>query len=260
MPKKITNVANPGGRIDQILKKEQFISMVNELNVIDVASITQSDVDAANISRKHISPIPIGSTEELIKKKIEQFEDLANIRLHEYLKDYELLGRKKDARDNKRKIDFLGEIDDTAYRLRELITKAPLGISDNMELEEISSQLEAVPHIIKELRESDRRQNLGLNDPYGGEYTELRHELVLKLHILYVDITGLIDWVSRIPDSKEYTNPFFKLLRLCYQAIGEDLSDRSIEDDIKNARELEKLYSSELDNPDSSKLFPKIRV
>ncbi len=245
MPKKITNVANPGGRFDQILKKEQFISMVNELNVIDVASITQSDVDAANISRKHISPIPIGSTEELIKKKIEQFEDLANIRLHEYQKDYELLGRKKDARDNKRKIDFLGEIDDTAYRLRELITKAPLGISDNLELEEISSHLEAVPHIIKELRDLDRRLDLGLNDPYSGEYTELRHELVLKLHILYVDITGLEDWVSRIPDSKEYTNPFFKLLRLCYQAIG-SVSDRSIERDIKNARKLRQSQILEL--------------
>jgi len=235
MPKKITNVANPSGTVDQILDHERFITMVKELDIIEAAKITQNDIRNAKCQ----------SEAEFIEKKIKRFADLANQRLHEYLKDYELLGRKKDARGNKRKIDFLGDIDDTAYRLRELITKAPLGISDNLELEEISSHLEAVPHIIKELRDSDRRLDLGLNDPYSGEYTELRHELVLKLHILYVDITGLKDWVSRIPDSREYTNPFFKLLRLCYQAIG-SVSDRSIERDIKNARKLRQSQILEL--------------
>ena len=228
MRKKITDISDPGGEIRQILDPERFITMVKGLDFIDESNITQDDVDRAQVKNKG----------ELIEKKIKGFAKLANQELHEYVKIHKLLDRKKDTKKRKQNIDFPLEIEKAARDFRELVEKAPLVIANNTELLEMSDQLEAVPRIFNELRQEPYLAEQGMIDPYAGKYTDIRIALVLGIHALYSDITGMDDWVTRIPDQQEYTNPFFQLLRLCYQDIGLYSSDRTIERDIKNARKL----------------------
>ena len=228
MRKKITDISDPGGEIRQILDPEQFITMLKGLDIVDETNITQDDVDRAEVENKV----------ELIEKKIEGFAKLANQELHEYVKNHKLLDRKKNTKQRKRNIDFPSEIEKAARDFRELVEKAPLVIANNTELLEMSDQLEAVPRIFNELRQEPYLAEQGMIDPYAGKYTDSRVDLVLGLHTAYKHFTGNEDWVTFDPYQSEHTNSFFKLLRLCYQAAGLHLSDRTIERDIKNARKL----------------------
>ena len=202
--------------------------MLKGLDIVDETNITQDDVDRAEVENKV----------ELIEKKIEGFAKLANQELHEYVKNHKLLDRKKNTKQRKRNIDFPSEIEKAARDFRELVEKAPLVIANNTELLEMSDQLEAVPRIFNELRQEPYLAEQGMIDPYAGKYTDSRVDLVLGLHTAYKHFTGNEDWVTFDPYQSEYTNSFFKLLRLCYQAAGLHLSDRTIERDIKNARKL----------------------
>lgn len=229
MGRKITDISDPGGEIRQILDFDRFISMVKALDVFDEANFTQKDVDKAQLENKA----------ELIDKKIKVFANLANQELHEYLKNCELLERKKDARDNKRKIDFPLEIEKSARDFQELVRKSPPIIANNPELLEMSEQLEAVPHIFDELRQKPHLAELGMIDPYGGQEMDLRVDLILGLHALYSDLSGRGDWhtLHAYDESKStLTNPFFQLVRLCYKDAGLDRADSTISGNITKAK------------------------
>jgi len=228
MRKQIADISDSGGEIRQILDRERFITMVKGLDIIDESNLTQDDVDRAQVKNKG----------ELIEKKIELLATLINQEIHEFVKKRKLLERKKNAKKNKQDIDFPSEIEQSARDFQMLLKKAPPVIASNTELLEMSEHLEAVPHIFEELRREPYLAVLGMINPYAGEHTDIRVDLVLGIHVLYSDITGKKDWVSRKPDRSEYTNSFFQLLQLCYQAANLDLSARSIERDITNARKL----------------------
>ena len=130
------------------------------------------------------------------------------------------------------------EIEKSARDFRELVRKAPPIIANNPELLEMSEQLEAVPHIFDELRQKPHLAELGMIDPYGGQKMDLRVDLILGLHALYSNLSGREDWVTSntYHESKPtFTNPFFQLLRLCFNDAGLDLADSTIAGNITKA-------------------------
>lgn len=164
--------------------------------------------------------------------------DRLDTEIFNLVKGLKLLDDKADAKKSKRDIDFRQEIEKTAKRFEELVTKGPPVISNNPELLEICDHLEAVPSIFRELEQKPHLAQLGLQEPYAGRMTSLRRDFVADIHALYHLFTGKDDWITFDSYEESHTNPFFKLVTVCYRAAGLDVSDSTIRSDISEVRKV----------------------
>jgi len=160
-----------------------------------------------------------------------------NQEIHQLVISLDLLKVKRSAKRHNLHIDFQKDIEQAARQLQEHIEKAPPAICNYPKFVKLVNRLEKVPVFFFDIQKNPNLVEIGLKNPYGGKKPALRAMFVQDAHDIYRHFTGKKDWITLSQyENGRYTNPFFHLVKVCYERAGLQLSASTIRNDIKEAR------------------------
>ena len=216
--------------IDQHLDTSAFKDLVRGLNIMRRPDVSDEDLAAANIS----------SLEEYWEAQIDRFGSLVNQEIDGYLRNCASRTRENPAKRRRTVINYADRIESMAEELRTLILESPDAISNDEELQSIAEELLKIPRVMRGLRKVDELTGFALDvvDPTPRNERHFRLILIQRIHELYEEFTLRDDWVTSEGEPAIYTNDFFPILRLCYEAAGLEKKDKTIAGDITDVGKL----------------------
>lgn len=244
MKKRILDISSSGGKIN---KAAGYDRIREYMNPIIPAFIKEEDIAARQAweqeklgSETPGRKLPIGKEfPREVLDPIDAFMKQVNQDIHYLGKRLSEITMIKSEKRAKRTLDYPAEIEKTALLFQELVRKAPYKISNNFELDELSNSLSVVPRILDELRADPVLEIFGIDYPVDrSSERKLRVEFVEATHALYTLFTKgkERDWVNYDAHEDDYTNPFFHLIKLCYESVGIKVKPSTISADIMKAK------------------------